>query len=369
MASAAAQGSYYTKHAGGVAVYHEGRSFSASTAHPLYEDILKALKKGNVARAAELLDVKGALVAASKGSERIKFENGRMMYKGLNGKNMELDGPLIDRIMNALKTHKLSPQKIKPLMLFLDNIMKNELKDIRDELYLFLMAGDMPITNDGCFLAYKKVRDNFHDVHSGKFDNSPGKVVAMPAHLVDRDRHNTCSTGLHFAARSYLSQFGGSRIIAVKVNPRNVFAIPSDYNNAKGRASEYFVVGECKNAHERDAFLEDFIFDENKEKVAPDVKFIAGGLKASLGAMAEGYKLAFDVDGPNGRAYVRTVNSKGALTIEKYSIVKKDEDGAYFDSLTGKPVPEEHVKEMAISTKSVRSALVRAVAKARRALR
>ena len=364
----ATQGSYFTKHAGGVSVYHGGRSFAASTAHPLWDDIVKALKKGDVGRAAELLDVKGALQAAAVGSERIKFTNGRVMYKCLNGKDLELDGPLIDRIMTALKTHKLTPQKIKPLMLFLDNMMKNELKDIREELYLFLMAGDMPITNDGCFLAYKKVRSDFKDCYSGTLDNSPGKVVAMDPKKVDRDRHNTCSTGLHFAARSYMKSYSGDKIVCVKVNPRNVFAIPSDYNNAKGRASEYFVVGECKTAHEKDAFLEDFIFDETKEQVAPDIEFIKTGLKASLGAMAEGYGLAFDVDGPNGRAFVRTVNSKGTLAIEKYTIVKL-QDGAYTDALTGKHVPAEHVKEMSISTKSVRSALVRAVAKARRALR
>lgn len=29
----------------------------------------------------------------------------------------------------------------------------------------------------------------------------------------------------------------------VKVNPKNVVAIPSDYNNMKGRACEYEVIG------------------------------------------------------------------------------------------------------------------------------
>lgn len=366
--------SYYTKHAGGVSVYHNGRSLAASTAHPLYADVLKALEKKDIARAADLLDVKGTLQAATAGVDRIKYQNGEMIYKGLDGQEHALEGALIDRILTAIRSKKMTPQQVKPLVLLLDNIYKNELKFIRDELYLFLAAGDMPITKDGCFLAYKKVKTDFKDIYTGTMDNSPGKVVAMDPKLVDRDRHNTCSRGLHFAARSYLSSYGsgsgGSKIVVVKVNPRNVFAIPSDYGNAKGRASEYFVVGECKDAFNKDQFLEPFIFDENKTEVAPGIKFTDAGMKASVPAMAEGYGLAWDVQGQNGKAYVRTVNSKGALDIEKYSICKRNEaDTGYIDSLTGKPVPDEHVKEMSISTKSVRSALVRAVAKARKALR
>jgi hypothetical protein len=363
--------SYFTKHAGGVSVYHNGRSFAASTAHPLWADIQKALAKKDIARAAELLDVKGAIQVATQGNPRIKFANGRLSYKPLKGPAQPLGGPLIDRILTSLKAGNLDGAKIKPLMLFLDNIMKNELNDIRDELYLFLMSGDMPITTDGCFLAYKNVGPKFMDIHSNTLDNSPGKVVAMDPKKVDRNRGNTCSVGLHFASRSYLRNYSsshGGHTVVVKVNPRNVFAIPNDYNNAKGRASEYFVVGECKgNANEIDHFLEPFIFDENKSKVAPKVKFIETGMKASLAAMAEGYGLA-----NNGKAFVRVLNTKGALDIEKYSIVKKAPAvvGSYYiDAITGKPVDGEFVKEMAITTKSVRSALVRAVAKSRKALR
>lgn len=367
--------SYYTKHALGVSVYHAGRQYAASTAHPLYADVLKALAKKDIAGAAELLDVKGTLQAATQGVDRIKYKNGEMVYRGLDGKEHALEGALIDRILTAIRDKRMTPAQVKPLVLLLDNIHKNELKFIRDELYLFLAAGDMPITNDGCFLAYKKVKTDFKDIYSGKMDNSPGKVVAMDPALVDRDRYNTCSRGLHFAARSYLSSYGsggsgGAKIVVVKVNPRNVFAIPSDYNNAKGRASEYFVVGECKAAFDHDAFLEPFIFDENKGTVAPEVNFIPTGLKASLGAMAEGYGLAWAVKGQNGKASVRTLNSKGALDAAKYSIVKRTaDDSGFVDAITGKPVPEEHVKTMSISTESVRSALVRAVAKARKALR
>jgi len=93
-------------------------------------------------------------------------------------------------------------------------------------------------------LAYKKVRDNFMDVHSGTMLNAPGCIVEMERNKVDDDKNNTCSTGLHFCAESYLRSFGGERTVIVKINPADVVSIPSDYNDAKGRACRYEVIGE-----------------------------------------------------------------------------------------------------------------------------
>ena len=64
----------------------------------------------------------------------------------------------------------------------------------------------------------------------------------------DKERDNVCSTGLHFCSLEYLPNFGsssnGERTVIVKVNPKDVTSIPSDYNMSKGRCCEYEVVGE-----------------------------------------------------------------------------------------------------------------------------
>jgi hypothetical protein len=75
-------------------------------------------------------------------------------------------------------------------------------------------------------------------------DNSVGKVVEMERNRVDDDKTQTCSTGLHFCGMSYLNHFGGERTVIVKINPRDVVSIPTDYNEAKGRACRYEVIGE-----------------------------------------------------------------------------------------------------------------------------
>jgi hypothetical protein len=66
----------------------------------------------------------------------------------------------------------------------------------------------------------------------------------MERHEVDDNKDRTCSSGLHFCSKDYLNSFGGERVVIVKINPRDVVSIPSDYNDTKGRACRYEVVGE-----------------------------------------------------------------------------------------------------------------------------
>lgn len=135
---------------------------------------------------------------------------------------------------------------LTPLKLFITRVYSNPLESAQAELLLFMESGDLPLTPDGCFLAYKRVRADYTDCHSGTFDNSPGNIVQMPRHEVDAVRSNLCSTGLHFCSLDYLRNFGGDRTVIVKVDPADVVSIPSDYNNTKGRTWKYEVVGEIE---------------------------------------------------------------------------------------------------------------------------
>jgi hypothetical protein len=142
---------------------------------------------------------------------------------------------------------------------FMDLVMKNPSPRSKECLYEFLNVWNAPLTQDGHFIAFKRVRGNYRDIHSGKFDNSPGKVVQVPRESVDPDPKSTCSYGLHVAASSYLDSYyattDGYKVIACKVSPEDVVAVPGDYNFAKMRVCKYEVLGDAEesfvnNAHE-----------------------------------------------------------------------------------------------------------------------
>jgi hypothetical protein len=150
-------------------------------------------------------------------------------------------GVLVDRILGLLA----EGFDIMPMVRFLENLYQNPADFARDELYLWLETSNLPITEDGHFLAYKNVNGDFTSIHDGRTKNDPGTVVSMPRQDVDPVRDRTCSRGLHFCSKSYLPHFSSGRnnkVILLKINPADVVSIPSDYNNAKGRAWKYLVL-------------------------------------------------------------------------------------------------------------------------------
>lgn len=152
-----------------------------------------------------------------------------------------LHGALVEHIM-YLRSEGLP---VDSAIAFLTNLMDNPSKRAHDCLWNFLDSWSAPITEDGSFIAYKNVKVDFTDVYTGTFDNSPGSLVSVPRHKVHEDPNVTCAQGLHVAAPSYLSHYApGRKTVAVKVNPRDVVAVPTDYKHAKMRVCQYEVIEE-----------------------------------------------------------------------------------------------------------------------------
>lgn len=223
----------------GLSVYLKGRKpFTMPYNHKLFTNFEAAV---NVKDVQEILNI-------------INIAENTSRY--MDGKVQILDGEVF---FGPDKVHNVVAQKILELQAagedhsfmvkFLENLMLNPSKTSIDELYLFLEANNMPITEDGRFIAYKWVKDDYWDVHTGStnrhFDDTTGKaggVFSMPRSAVDDNRHRTCSSGLHVCSPGY-DKFG-ERLLLVAVNPADVVSVPHDYNNSKMRVSEYEVVEE-----------------------------------------------------------------------------------------------------------------------------
>jgi hypothetical protein len=204
-----------------------------SKTHITYNKVLDAIKAQDWVTVKDVIEPKKVVLNYGKGNVSVKGET--LFWKG-----KELNTGLATRMIAMLQ----DGFPIEPMVNFMENLYANPSKQAVTELYGFLEKNNLPITPDGYFLAYKKVRADYLDVHSGTMDNSVGRVVEMERHEVDDNRNNTCSTGLHFCGQSYLKSFGGDRVVIVKINPADVVSIPSDYNDAKGRACRYEVIGE-----------------------------------------------------------------------------------------------------------------------------
>ena len=218
-----------------VTVVIDGKPHTISKTHVTYQKVVDAIKAMDWPTVKNLIDP--VKVVLNYGAGNISVKGDQLFWK-----DQPFAGVLASRMIQMLQ----DGFTIDPMVLFMHNLMKNPSKRSVDELYGFLEKNSLPITPDGYFLAYKKVRKDFKDIHSGTMDNSPGTVVEMERNQVDDNKDQTCSTGLHFCGLSYLDHFGGSdsRVVIVKIDPADVVSIPSDYNGAKGRACRYEVIGE-----------------------------------------------------------------------------------------------------------------------------
>ena len=215
-------------------VYHNGTVATAHASDPLWDEIIEALKNDEYARAMELMDKPSVIRDFVEGTD-IRITGYEVYYQ-----DRLLPGALARRIL------KMREQgfDIMPMVRFAQRLFQNPSNRAIEELYGFLDTNDLPITEDGCFMAYKRVRENFTDCHSGTFDNSVGKTCEMERNAVDDDKERTCSYGLHFCSLNYLQHFGGSKLVALKIDPADVVSIPVDYDNTKGRCCKYEVVEE-----------------------------------------------------------------------------------------------------------------------------
>lgn len=117
-----------------------------------------------------------------------------------------------------------------------------------DDLLTFMERGDLPIADDGSILIYKVLnlhieKGKYVDCHTRKVEQWVGGYVCMDPSLVDHNRNNECSNGLHVARRGYVREFGGDVCVLAKVAPEDVIAVPN-YDANKMRVCGYHIIAE-----------------------------------------------------------------------------------------------------------------------------
>lgn len=213
----------------------DGKSFTINSAHPGWVAAINALKKGDYNALRDSLNTKQAFSKYT--GNKVEVKNGTLFFQG-----EPIHSTLADKIMFFLE--KGLPHA--PLVNFLERLIANPSQRAVKELYNFLQHKHLPITDDGMLLAYKSVRDDWTDHHTGSFINKVGCVLSMKRNAVDDNCDHHCSSGFHAGSLAYASSFGGhgSRLLIVEIDPADVVSIPRDSDCQKLRTCKYKVVSE-----------------------------------------------------------------------------------------------------------------------------
>lgn len=205
-----------------------GKTITVLNSHDNFIEVGNALKTKNIELATQLMGT------PSK-QKRVTIKGNDLYFEG-----QRFNSIFAEAFLSA-KEHGLSTKKLDA---FFNNLKKNPSPISIDAFTSFTAKSKMPITDRGTFLAYKKVNKNFKDIYTSTFDNRPGSVCTMERSKVDNDQSATCSTGFHVCSHTYLNQFGSDDDpqIVVEIHPKDVVAVPPDYQMTKMRVSSYRVL-------------------------------------------------------------------------------------------------------------------------------
>ena len=222
---------------GTMTIVLNNESHSVGYDHPNYINIKECLVNNDEEGMIPLLNIPESILNYT--DEDVTIEAGVLKYK-----DEEIHNSLTERIMTMMR----DGFPFQPMLKFLGNVLENPSNRAVQELYSFLEHKNLPITEDGCFLAYKAVNKNYMDKYSGTFDNSVGQSVTMQRRKVDDNCNHGCSDGLHVGALDYVESYRNEgnedKVVIVKVNPHDVVSVPTDSECQKVRCCSYEVVAD-----------------------------------------------------------------------------------------------------------------------------
>jgi hypothetical protein len=233
-----------------ITVTHEGSPRVVTSDSPQYKMLLEAFKEDRWDDVPELLQPEKLVAKVSDGD--FKVEEGEVFVKLANDSYWKCPLDLSDQILLYLDEEL----DWKPLVKFAQKLRENPSRSSVQQLFTWISAKNLTIKDNGNFVGYKGVRKNMMDVHSGRYDNTPGNTVSVERNEVDDNPDNTCSYGLHVGQFQYAKNFGPV-VVLVEVNPKDVVAVPTDYNGEKMRVCEYTVLKEVLRAVDAHQYHDD----------------------------------------------------------------------------------------------------------------
>jgi len=233
-----------------ITVNYDGQTHIVPRTDGLATRLITAIKAQDWKKIPDLVSAAKRIEKFSKGTFQVR--DGQIFVNGVQAPSAL--GQKIMRFSNDGLPYQ-------PLVKFAEKLQQNPSFRAVNELFTFLEKNDHPITETGNFIAYKRVKADFKDIHSGTFDNSPGQEPEVPRNQVDEDATRTCSNGLHVANWNYAhTQFASYNpatdiMLEVEVSPSDVVAVPVDYNNSKMRVCKYKVLNVIDKEHSSEVAL------------------------------------------------------------------------------------------------------------------
>lgn len=221
-----------------VSVSFEGRNKIILKEDSRFEEVVDCIRNQDWVKLEAALDKEKQVETYSNGRMRVV---GGTVYITQDGAEFTVS----HRLNTTILFYVDQKLPLDSLVNFALKLKANTSYHSTSQLFDYLDHNRFTLTNDGNFIAYKRVDNDFLDFHTHTFDNSPGKIVSMSRNNVDDNPEAHCSNGLHlgsfdFCKNSYHA--GQGQLVMAEVDPKDVVSVPNDHNFQKIRVCCYRVV-------------------------------------------------------------------------------------------------------------------------------
>lgn len=220
--------------ADGLTMFYHGESLSVTASHPKWKDILEALRARDYDTVVRLTHLPTAFKPWEHADPEFQVRDGAL-YLG----ERALPSEMSEKALRMLE----SGQDPLPLFRCLRKLLRNPSATCQRAALVFFTKIGATIHEDGDFIAFKGVRHDYMDCHSGTISN---RVGDHPKRLerweVDDNSKVLCSRGYHVGDQVYARGFG-QRTMVAKFSPEDVVSIPDECRE-KCRVTYYEIIAE-----------------------------------------------------------------------------------------------------------------------------
>ena len=217
---------------GSFITFVDGKATTFTKDNPFFAKVVDLYKAKKWDKIREYFDLKNYVFKFTQG--RVKVGDNVVLFD-----DKEIHNEVGNRIIQFLK----ESVDIAPLCKFLENLMSNPEEHVKEDLFLFLENNQLPVTEDGGFIAYKLVKDDYSPYyHSGEERYKVGSEVTFPREKCYNGRTECGGQGLYFGRKEYWNgsfddegrYTGSGKMLIVKIMPQDVTSVPSGEQGRKG---------------------------------------------------------------------------------------------------------------------------------------
>jgi hypothetical protein len=214
-----------------ITVVLNGKTCTVQKGSPNFLNLRQAIMAERWDEVPKHLSIQGSLEAWANGKFTLK--DGKFHFNG---------GPIPDSLHRRIASMAGGGEDPEPLFKFWERLQRNPSMRSIEQTWPFMEHMSIPITKDGCLLAYKGVNSDLTDKYTGKVSNEVGTVNEMPRNKISDDPNQGCHYGFHVGALAYAKSFA-NRVIICKVDPADIVCVPYENSYQKMRVCKYKVVG------------------------------------------------------------------------------------------------------------------------------